>query len=156
MKISRFTAKDMRQALKLVRDQLGTEAVILTSKRTPFGVEVTAAIDFDAARVEQLATNEVLAVANGLAQGQSRGQPPAQSHGQAHSSAHAQLQTNAHTQSNAQARGQAVAGSHEPRPFRPEEFAPQPVAPSRAAPARRAPQPEHDPYADVHQDDYSR
>jgi flagellar biosynthesis protein FlhF len=52
MKITRHTAKDMRQALRLVRDQLGPEAVILTSKRTPFGVEVTAAIDFDAARVE--------------------------------------------------------------------------------------------------------
>jgi flagellar biosynthesis protein FlhF len=45
----------MRQALRLVRDQLGPEAVILTSKRTPFGVEVTAAVDFDAARVEAAA-----------------------------------------------------------------------------------------------------
>ena len=52
MKITRHTAKDMRQALRLVRDQLGPDAVILTSKRTPFGVEVTAAVDFDAARVE--------------------------------------------------------------------------------------------------------
>jgi flagellar biosynthesis protein FlhF len=52
MKITRHAAKDMRQALRLVRDQLGPDAVILTSKRTPFGVEVTAAVDFDAARVE--------------------------------------------------------------------------------------------------------
>src|SRR6185369_11914702 len=52
MKITRHTAKDMRQALKLVREQLGADAVILTSKRTPFGVEVTAAVDFDAARIE--------------------------------------------------------------------------------------------------------
>src|SRR5688572_14632100 len=52
MKITRHTAKDMRQALRLVRDQLGPDAVILTSKRTPFGVEVTAAVDFDASRVE--------------------------------------------------------------------------------------------------------
>src|SRR5262245_25447749 len=52
MKITRHTAKDMRQALKLVREQLGPDAVILTSKRTPFGVEVTAAVDFDAGRVE--------------------------------------------------------------------------------------------------------
>jgi flagellar biosynthesis protein FlhF len=52
MKITRHTAKDMRQALRLVREQLGPEAVILTSKRTAFGVEVTAAIDFDAARLE--------------------------------------------------------------------------------------------------------
>ena len=52
MKITRHTAKDMRQALRLVREQLGPEAVILTSKRTANGVEVTAAIDFDAARLE--------------------------------------------------------------------------------------------------------
>ena len=52
MKITRHTAKDMRQALRLVRDQLGADAVILTSKRTPSGVEVTAAVDFDAARIE--------------------------------------------------------------------------------------------------------
>ena len=52
MKITRHTAKDMRQALRMVRDQLGADAVILTSKRTPFGVEVTAAVDFDAARIE--------------------------------------------------------------------------------------------------------
>jgi flagellar biosynthesis protein FlhF len=52
MKITRHTAKDMRQALRLVRDQLGPDAVILTSRRTPFGVEVTAAVDFDAARLE--------------------------------------------------------------------------------------------------------
>jgi len=42
----------MRAALRKVREQLGPEAVILTSKRMPFGVEVTAAIDFDAATVE--------------------------------------------------------------------------------------------------------
>jgi flagellar biosynthesis protein FlhF len=42
----------MRQALRLVREQLGPDAVILTSKRTSFGVEVTAAVDFDAARIE--------------------------------------------------------------------------------------------------------
>jgi flagellar biosynthesis protein FlhF len=42
----------MRSALRKVREQLGPEAVILTSKRMPFGVEVTAAIDFDAASIE--------------------------------------------------------------------------------------------------------
>jgi flagellar biosynthesis protein FlhF len=48
MKITRHTAKDMRQALRLVREQLGPEAVIMTSRRIQGGVEVTAAIDFDA------------------------------------------------------------------------------------------------------------
>jgi flagellar biosynthesis protein FlhF len=52
MKIVKHTAKDMRQALRLVREQLGPDAVILTSKRTKAGVEVTAAIDFDAEQLE--------------------------------------------------------------------------------------------------------
>ncbi len=48
MKITRHAAPDMRQALKAVREQLGADAVILTSRRTSTGVEVTAAMDFDA------------------------------------------------------------------------------------------------------------
>jgi flagellar biosynthesis protein FlhF len=52
MKITRHTAKDMRQALRLVREQLGPDAVIMTSKRIKGGVEVTAAIDFDAEQFE--------------------------------------------------------------------------------------------------------
>jgi len=48
MKITRHTARDMRQALKAVREQLGPDAVILASRRTSNGVEVTAAMDFDA------------------------------------------------------------------------------------------------------------
>ena len=53
MKITRHTARDMRQALRAVREQLGPDAVILSSRRTGEGVEVTAAMDFDA---EQLAS----------------------------------------------------------------------------------------------------
>src|SRR5262245_52265200 len=52
MKIVKHTARDMRQALRLVREQLGPDAVILSSKRTKNGVEVTAAIDFDAEQLE--------------------------------------------------------------------------------------------------------
>jgi flagellar biosynthesis protein FlhF len=48
MKIVRHSAPDMRQAMRLVREQLGEEAVILSSRRTPQGVEITAAVDFDA------------------------------------------------------------------------------------------------------------
>lgn len=48
MKITRHAAPDMRQALKAVREQLGPDAVILSSRRTADGVEVTAAMDFDA------------------------------------------------------------------------------------------------------------
>ena len=52
MKISKHTASDMRAALRLVREQLGADAVIMSSRRVKGGVEVTAAIDFDAERVE--------------------------------------------------------------------------------------------------------
>ncbi len=48
MKIVRHTAPDMRQALRAIREQLGEDAVILSSRRTPQGVEVTAAVDFEA------------------------------------------------------------------------------------------------------------
>lgn len=53
MKISKHTALDMRAALRIVREQLGPDAVIMSSRRVKGGVEVTAAIDFDAERVEQ-------------------------------------------------------------------------------------------------------
>ena len=52
MKIVRHTAPDMRQALRAVREQLGEEAVILSSRRTAQGVEITAAVDFDAGSLE--------------------------------------------------------------------------------------------------------
>ncbi|MDE2339103.1 MAG: flagellar biosynthesis protein FlhF [Gammaproteobacteria bacterium] len=52
MKIVRHTAPDMRQALRAIREQLGEDAVILSSRRGGQGVEVTAAVDFDAARLD--------------------------------------------------------------------------------------------------------
>jgi flagellar biosynthesis protein FlhF len=52
MKIVRNIAPDMRQALRSIREQLGEDAVILSSRRTPEGVEVTAAVDFDAANLQ--------------------------------------------------------------------------------------------------------
>ncbi|HVY83183.1 MAG TPA: flagellar biosynthesis protein FlhF [Steroidobacteraceae bacterium] len=52
MKISKHTASDMRAALRLVREQLGPDAVIMSSRRVKGGVEVTAAIDFEVEREE--------------------------------------------------------------------------------------------------------
>ena len=52
MKIVRHIAPDMRQALRAIREKLGEDAVILSSRRIPEGVEVTAAIDFDAAALQ--------------------------------------------------------------------------------------------------------
>ncbi|MET0028014.1 MAG: flagellar biosynthesis protein FlhF [Candidatus Thiodiazotropha sp.] len=47
MKIRRFFASDMRQALRQVRDALGADAVILSNKTVEGGVELVAAIDYD-------------------------------------------------------------------------------------------------------------
>jgi flagellar biosynthesis protein FlhF len=47
MKIVRHIAPDMRQAMRSIREQLGEDAVILSSRRIPEGVEITAAVDFD-------------------------------------------------------------------------------------------------------------
>lgn len=47
MKIKRFTAADMRQAMGLVRDEQGPDAVILSTRRIADGIEVIAAIDYD-------------------------------------------------------------------------------------------------------------
>ena len=49
MKIKHYRAPDMRQALRQVRDAQGPDAVILSSRRISGGVEVVAAIDYDAA-----------------------------------------------------------------------------------------------------------
>lgn len=51
MKIRRYLAKDMRAALNQVREAQGPDAVILSSRRTEEGVEVVAAVDFDAEAV---------------------------------------------------------------------------------------------------------
>lgn len=47
MSTHKFTAPDMRQALKMVRDQLGAEAVILSNRKVAAGVEIIAAADYD-------------------------------------------------------------------------------------------------------------
>jgi flagellar biosynthesis protein FlhF len=52
MKIVRHIAPDMRQALRAIREKLGEDAVILSSRRIPEGVEITAAIDFDASALQ--------------------------------------------------------------------------------------------------------
>jgi len=44
-----FFAEDMRKALRLVRDDMGAEAIILANKKVPGGVEVAAAISAEAA-----------------------------------------------------------------------------------------------------------
>src|SRR5580700_366971 len=49
MKIKRYTAVSMREALAKVRAEQGPDAVILSSRRGDDGIEVIAAIDYDEA-----------------------------------------------------------------------------------------------------------
>jgi flagellar biosynthesis protein FlhF len=49
MKMKRYLAADMRAALRLVREEQGSDAVILSTRQTAEGVEVCAAIDVELA-----------------------------------------------------------------------------------------------------------
>lgn len=51
MKIKRFVAPDMRTAFRLVREEHGPDAVILSNRRTEEGVEIVAASNYDEALV---------------------------------------------------------------------------------------------------------
>ena len=53
MRIKRFTAPDMRTVLRLVREEQGPDAVILSNRQTHYGVEVVAATDYDESLVQQ-------------------------------------------------------------------------------------------------------
>lgn len=47
MKVKRFFAKSMSEALRQVRDQMGEDAVILSNRRVDGGVEIVTALDYD-------------------------------------------------------------------------------------------------------------
>jgi flagellar biosynthesis protein FlhF len=47
MRIKRFFAADMRQAIRLVRNEQGPEAVILSSRAVNDGIEIISAMDYD-------------------------------------------------------------------------------------------------------------
>lgn len=48
MKIRRFVANDIREAMRQVREALGPDAVILETQRVEGGIELSAAVDYDA------------------------------------------------------------------------------------------------------------
>jgi len=53
MKIKRFYAADMRQALRMVKDELGADAVILSNNSSGEGIEIVAAKDYDERAVQK-------------------------------------------------------------------------------------------------------
>lgn len=60
MQVKRFFAADMRQAMKLVRDELGADATIIANRRVAGGVELTAALDYQAPPVPARQANPAL------------------------------------------------------------------------------------------------
>jgi flagellar biosynthesis protein FlhF len=52
MKIKRFVAGSMREAIRMVREEQGADAVILSNRRVAEGIEVVAATDYDAALMQ--------------------------------------------------------------------------------------------------------
>lgn len=67
MKIKRFFAPDIRQAIKLVRDELGADAVILSNRRVEGGVEIVSAVDYDEALAKETSSRDVQAQPVGTA-----------------------------------------------------------------------------------------
>lgn len=51
MRVKRFFAADMRSAMKLVREEMGPEASIIANRRVAGGIELTAALDYEAPRL---------------------------------------------------------------------------------------------------------
>ncbi len=58
MKIKRFIANNMRQALLCVRKEQGPDAVILSNRRVDGGIEVVAAVDYDETLINPMLTDE--------------------------------------------------------------------------------------------------
>lgn len=63
MKIKRFFSKDMRSVIRMVREELGPDAVILSNNRVNGGVEIIAAVDYDESLLGQSGTNPNVAAA---------------------------------------------------------------------------------------------
>ena len=54
MKIKRFFAADMRQAIRMVRNEQGPEAVILSSREIDGGIEIISAMDYDQKLISEM------------------------------------------------------------------------------------------------------
>ena len=56
MKIKRFYADTLRDALRQVKQELGSDAVILSNKKVESGIELVAAIDYDEKKAVKAST----------------------------------------------------------------------------------------------------
>ena len=69
MKIRRYVTANMRTAIREVRNDLGPDAVILSNRPVPEGVEVTAAIDYEDGRADGPGDGRAEVRADGLGAG---------------------------------------------------------------------------------------
>lgn len=58
MKIKRFFASEMREAIRQVKEELGADAVILSNNKVDGGIELVAAIDYDEEAVKRSVNTE--------------------------------------------------------------------------------------------------
>ncbi len=65
MKVKRFFASTMAEALKSVREQMGPDAVILSNRRVDGGVEIVTALDYDENVARQRLGESALEASNG-------------------------------------------------------------------------------------------
>jgi len=61
MRIKRFLAPDMRQALRLVREDQGPDAVVVSSRRTETGIELLVALEYDEQLVSAMSASAPVA-----------------------------------------------------------------------------------------------
>ncbi len=77
MKIKRFFAADVRSAMRMLKEALGDDAVILSNKKVSGGVELIAAIDYDEAALSTAEMHQPQAPAPTAASAQPPGRPRA-------------------------------------------------------------------------------
>ncbi|WP_417566119.1 flagellar biosynthesis protein FlhF [Marinobacter sp.] len=65
MKVKRFFAKTMAEALKQVSEQMGPDAVILSNRRVDGGVEIVTALDYDENMARQRLGDQAQEATNG-------------------------------------------------------------------------------------------
>jgi len=65
MKVKRFFAKSMAEALKQVSEQMGPDAVILSNRRVDGGIEIVTALDYDENMARQSLGAEASEATNG-------------------------------------------------------------------------------------------
>ncbi|MBW8847051.1 MAG: flagellar biosynthesis protein FlhF [Burkholderiales bacterium] len=79
MNVRKFTARTSREALALVKQAFGADAVVLSNKNVPEGVEVLAMAPEGMGQIEQIAASAPRTVARPPVQPQVQAQPPQQS-----------------------------------------------------------------------------